>query len=191
MARPVPRKPIAVFAGGMIAGAALLWIVQQAPPMNWRSVAPPLAHAPLVIRKDVKGDGHFGAPRSGNLMHRGVDLEAPVGSSVLAIRSGRVVETGRHRGRGLYIEVEHAGNLRSLYAHLQTIDVSAGERVHQGQRLGTVGKTGNARHPWITPHLHLEVSRNGALIDPAQLGLVFLEPTHDTANVDAVGGDGQ
>lgn len=181
----------AVFVCGVVSGATLLWIFQRVPPMDWRAAAPPLAQGPLVIRKDAKGDGHFGAPRSGNLAHRGVDLEAPVGSPVLAIRSGRAVETGRHRGRGLYIELEHSPGLRSLYAHLQTIDVAAGERVRQGQRIGSVGKTGNARHPWITPHLHLEVSRNGTLIDPAQLGLVFVEPAHETANVDAVGGEGQ
>lgn len=181
----------AVFVFGMAVGAALFWLVQHAPPMDWRAAAPPLAQVPLVIRKDAKGDGHFGAPRSGNLAHRGVDLEAPVGSPVLAIRSGRVVETGRHRGRGLYVELEHSHSLRSLYAHLQTIDVAAGERVHQGQRIGRVGKTGNARSSLITPHLHLEVSQDGTLIDPAQLGLVFVEPAHETANVDAVGGEGQ
>ena len=181
----------AVFACGVAVGAASWWAVQQLSQVEWRPIAAPLTQAPMIIRRDAKGDGRFGAPRSGNLRHRGVDLEASVGSLVLSIRSGRVVETGRHRGRGLYVEVEHSQGLRSLYAHLQTIHVRVGDRVRQGEPLGTVGKTGNARNRWITPHLHLEVSKDGSLIDPARLGLVFAEPTHDITPVDSASAEGE
>ncbi len=174
---------------GCLLGVGLSVGTQHLASLSWRSVHPPLDQNPLVIRHDAKGDGYFGAPRSGNLSHRGVDIEAPLGSAVRAIRSGLVITTGRHRGRGLYVELDHGRGLHSLYAHLHTLDVKTGERVVQGQPLGTVGKTGNARHHAITPHLHLEVSRQGALIDPASLGLVFVDREEEVSNDMAVGGD--
>lgn len=161
-------------------GFALSWAVQQAPFVNvWRAVAP-VDQRPLVIRHDAKGDGRFGAPRSGHRVHRGIDIAAPLGSPVRALRSGRVITATKHRGMGRYVEVQHGRRLRSLYAHLQTIAVHPGDRVRQGQVIGTVGKTGNARHAWITPHLHLEVTRAGAPVDPATLGLALVVPADKT-----------
>jgi murein DD-endopeptidase MepM/ murein hydrolase activator NlpD len=136
---------------------------------------------PLLIRQDAKGDGRFGSPRSGHRMHRGVDIAAPLHSPVLAVRSGRVITAAKHHGMGRYVEVQHGGRLHSLYAHLDTIAVRPGDRVRQGQLIGTVGKTGNARHPWIIPHLHFEVTRDGTPIDPAMLGLAFVAPENKTA----------
>lgn len=171
---------------GVALGVGVSWAAREA---SWRPAHAPVDQRPLVIRHDDKGKGHFGAPRSGGLMHRGVDLVAALGSPVRAIRSGRVIVSGRHRGRGLYLELDHGRGLRSLYAHLQTATVRVGDRVRRGQAIGTVGKTGNARHPAITPHVHLEVSRHGELVDPASLGLVFVERTEDDTDGDAVGGD--
>ena len=54
--------------------------------------------------------------------------------------------------------------------------VEPGARVKQGDPIGTVGKTGNARHRGITPHLHLEVLKDGAPINPMTLGLQVVEP---------------
>ncbi|MBI4353954.1 MAG: M23 family metallopeptidase [Candidatus Omnitrophica bacterium] len=175
------------FLIGLLVGVALLWSIEHLAQLNWRSIHAPVDQEPLVIRHDAKGDGHFGAPRSGNLSHHGVDLEAPLGSPVRAIRSGRVITTARHRGRGLYVELDHGRGLRSLYAHLHTIDVTRGQRVAQGQSIGTVGKTGNARHHAITPHLHLEISRHGTVIDPASLGLMFVDRQEESS--DAIGGN--
>lgn len=164
------------FVPGVLCGAVLGWGVQQLPYVNWVEVMAPLEHQPLVIRHDAKGDGRFGAPRSGHRSHRGVDIEAALGSPVRAIRSGRVIAIGTHRGLGRYLEVEHRRNVRSLYAHLDTVMVDVEDRVRQGQVIGTVGKTGNARSPLINPHLHLEILRGGQPFDPAMLGLTFVEP---------------
>ena len=172
---------------GVTLGAGLSWTAQHLTHANWHAVSAPIDQQPLVIRHDAKGDGRFGAPRSGNIAHRGVDLEAPLGSPVRAVRSGRVIMTGRHRGRGLYLELDHGRGLHSLYAHLQTVDVTTGDRVRQGQPIGTVGKTGNARHPLITPHLHLEVSSQGRLIDPSSLGLALVDRMEESS--DAIGGN--
>lgn len=164
--------------GRRLAGAALLGVAAwELPYVNWRAAASPLGERPLVIRQDAKGDGRFLSPRSGNRRHRGIDLVADLGSPVHAIRSGRVLEVGTHRGLGRFIVLEHRRHLRSLYAHLKTADVVQGQRVRQGQVIGAVGKTGNARHAWITSHLHLEVMQVKEPINPSALGLVVSEPS--------------
>ena len=156
---------------GLVVGCGVTAAICEAPYVNWRRVAAPVDRQPLMIRQDAKGDGRFASPRSGHRRHRGVDVVAPLGSPVRAIRSGTVVQIGVHRGLGRYVELEHRGQLHSLYAHLQQVEVEPGARVRQGQVLGSVGKTGNARHPWITPHLHVEVLKDGAPINPQLLGL--------------------
>ncbi len=113
--------------------------------MDWQPLHAPLDHSPLVIREDAKGDGRFGAPRSGHRRHRGVDIVATVGEPVHAIRSGRIIRAGRHHGLGLFVQVQHRGNWSSLYAHLKTIDVSDGQRIRQRQLIRAVGNTGNPR----------------------------------------------
>lgn len=156
---------------GFIAGAAAVFVLLEEPFINWRQAAAPVDERPLVIRQDAKGDGRFGTRRSGSRRHRGIDLEAPLNSPVRAIRSGIVVQVGNHRGLGRYVELDHKAELHSLYAHLNDVSVEPGARVRQGQVLGTVGKTGNAKHPWITPHVHLEIVKDKIAIDPALIGL--------------------
>ncbi|MBI3324610.1 MAG: M23 family metallopeptidase [Candidatus Omnitrophica bacterium] len=173
---------------GIALGAAGWWVVSESVYVNWRSIVSPIGE-PLVLRKDAKGDGRFGAPRSGNRRHRGIDIVAPVGSPVFAIRSGQVIATGLHRGLGRYVELEHRDEVHSLYAHLDTIGVAVGERIRQGQAIGTVGKTGNAHSPLIQPHLHLEISRAGQPLDPGVFGLALTEPiaSESDASIDRGG----
>ena len=160
---------------GVLASGVLLSVLlvagREEPYINWHAIVPPVDAQPLVIRQDAKGKGYFGAPRSGHRFHRGIDLVAALKSPVRAIRSGWVVRVATHRGLGRYVELAHSAHLHSLYAHLDTITVNTGEHISQGAMIGTVGKTGNARHRWITPHLHLEVVRDGTPIDPQGLGL--------------------
>lgn len=153
---------------------ALLAVVgvgaHELPYVNWKAVAVPV-DAQLVIRHDAKGSGHFGAPRSGNRKHRGIDLQAALETPVRAVRSGRVLDAETHKGLGRYVVIQHRDDVRSLYAHLHEIAVLKGERVRQGQVIGSVGKTGNARHRWIEPHLHLEIVKAGTAVDPLAFGL--------------------
>lgn len=162
---------------GMLLGSGLTVAALELPYVNWRRVAPPLDASPLIIRRDVKGDGRFLAPRSGRRHHHGVDVAAALNSPVRSIRSGRVVEVGVHRGLGRFMEIEHHHGLRSRYAHLSEVMVSVGSRVAQGALIGSVGKTGNARSARIHPHLHLELWWDGEPIDPQTLGLRLIDPS--------------
>jgi murein DD-endopeptidase MepM/ murein hydrolase activator NlpD len=98
-------------------------------------------------------------------LHHGVDIAAPEGTPVRAMKSGRVEHAGAWGGYGLSIVITHGSNVRTLYAHLSRIDVRAGERVSGGAVIGAVGRTGNA----TGPHLHFEVWRWGRAEDPVPL----------------------
>jgi murein DD-endopeptidase MepM/ murein hydrolase activator NlpD len=114
----------------------------------------------------------FGAERDGGRRaHRGVDIFAARGTPVLAATDGWVtrVETTRVGGKVVWMQPLF-GNMRVYYAHLEEQWVAPGEFVVAGQRLGSVGNTGNA----ITtpPHLHFGVyvrraGRRGGAQDPA------------------------
>ena len=176
-----------VLAMVVVCGAIIA--IYEAPYLNWRCCAPPVDAQPLVIRQDAKGDGRFLASRSGHRRHRGLDLVADLNSPVHAIHSGRVVKTGYHHGFGRFVDIEHQPGLHSVYAHLASIEVRPGTRVRQGEAIGTVGKTGNARSRLVTPHLHLEIVKDGDSVDPRSLGLQAVEPPPAPDVAHAAGGE--
>jgi murein DD-endopeptidase MepM/ murein hydrolase activator NlpD len=111
--------------------------------------------------------GHFGAPRSGGRRHEGVDINARCGTPVAAARAGRV----RQRRYdpvlyGNFVIVRSASERRDYwYSHLRTpARVRRGDRVRTGQRLGSVGATGNARS--VGCHLHFELHGRRGPLDP-------------------------
>jgi murein DD-endopeptidase MepM/ murein hydrolase activator NlpD len=86
--------------------------------------------------------------------HSGTDLAAPLGTPVLATRSGRVSVSDFLGGYGLTVILRHdEGQLESRYAHLSQLAVQAGEWVEQGEVIGLVGSTGTS----TGPHLHFEL----------------------------------
>lgn len=94
--------------------------------------------------------------------HKGVDYAAPVGTEVRTVGDGVVEFAGVQRGYGKMVQIRHAGERSTLYAHLSSIAVAKGQRVQQGQHIGAVGMTG------ITtgPHLHFEFLVKGQHLDP-------------------------
>lgn len=98
-------------------------------------------------------------------LHPGVDIAAPEGTPVRALKRGRVHFAGRQGGYGNVIYLDHGGGTVSLYAHLAEIRVSAGQRVRHGEVIGTVGRSGNA----TGAHLHLEIWMHGRPQDPVPL----------------------
>lgn len=140
----------------------------EAPPPRWTPSDPSFKYvlpADHGIRSDDGGSGHFLAPRAHG-KHNGIDFLAPLGTPVLAACSGkaRAKERGGY-GRTVQLVCELPGSLGGdegayasfLYAHLDRVAIGGGlVSVKAGDKLGTVGKTGNARGPKISPHLHLE-----------------------------------
>ncbi len=109
----------------------------------------------------------FGAPREGGRRaHHGVDIFAPRGTSVRATSRARVrrVDEWRLGGRVVWLE-DPERDLRIYFAHLETQDVAEGAWVAPGDRIGTVGNTGNART--TPPHLHFGIYVRGeGPVDP-------------------------
>lgn len=98
--------------------------------------------------------------------HKGVDIAAPTGTPVYTTAPGRVVRAGYQAGGyGNFIEIKHPNGMTSLYAHLSRIKVETGERVKPDQVIGRVGSTGFS----TGPHLHFEVRRQGAQINPTKV----------------------
>jgi len=95
--------------------------------------------------------------------HRGLDIAAPTGTTILAARSGTVTFSGwSTQGYGNLVKIRHAGGHETWYAHASRLLVSVGQQVSQGQPIALVGSTGIS----TGPHLHLEVHVNGRAVDP-------------------------
>ncbi len=98
--------------------------------------------------------------------HKGIDISAPSGSSVVAAEEGRVLLSYYSSSFGNTVVIDHGSGLLTLYAHLSSRSVSAGQDVSKGQGIGAVGSTG-----WSTgPHLHFQVTNKGdifnGVVDP-------------------------
>ena len=98
-------------------------------------------------------------------IHRGIDLAAPQGTPVYAVRAGTVTRVGYDGILGNYIIIAHDNNWVSLYGHLYSINTSLNETVQSGSFIGRVGSTGLS----TGPHLHFELLQNGRHQDPARL----------------------
>lgn len=101
-------------------------------------------------------------------MHRGIDFRASYGTPIYAVSDGKVNYAGRHGGHGNYVKLDHDGGLATGYAHMSRIAVSRGQRVRRGQVIGYVGSTGLS----TGPHLHYEMYRNGATVNPSGVRFV-------------------
>ncbi|MCP1468470.1 murein DD-endopeptidase MepM/ murein hydrolase activator NlpD [Sphingobium sp. OAS761] len=95
-------------------------------------------------------------------MHAGIDFAARYGSPIYAVTDGVVSYAGRHGGHGNYVRIQHSNGLATGYAHMSRIAAAPGQRVRQGQVIGYVGSTGLS----TGPHLHYELYRNGATVNP-------------------------
>jgi murein DD-endopeptidase MepM/ murein hydrolase activator NlpD len=101
-------------------------------------------------------------------MHAGIDFKASHGTPIYAVSDGTVAYAGRHGGHGNYVKLSHGSGLATGYGHMSRIAVSNGARVRRGQVIGYVGSTGLS----TGPHLHYEMYRNGATVNPASVSFV-------------------
>lgn len=103
----------------------------------------------------------FGRRSSGT--HKGLDIAAQSGTTIVAAASGTVTSSGwSNTGYGNFVLISHGNGVQTLYGHCSKLYVSAGQYVEQGQAIATVGSTGNS----TGPHLHLEIRVNGTRVNP-------------------------
>jgi murein DD-endopeptidase MepM/ murein hydrolase activator NlpD len=96
--------------------------------------------------------------------HLGVDYAAPTGAPVVAVSAGVVTFAAFTNGGGRTVRLRHASGYESGYLHLSAFGpgIHVGAHVSQGQLIGRVGMTGLA----TGPHLHYELRKNGAVVNP-------------------------
>jgi murein DD-endopeptidase MepM/ murein hydrolase activator NlpD len=112
--------------------------------------------------------GAFGVARNGGRRHNGYDVNSPCGTPVVAARGGRVVRAAYDPVLYGNVVIVRGDRTRRdyWYAHLKhTTRLRVGDHVATGQRIGSIGDTGNART--IGCHLHFEIHSRGRPIDPA------------------------
>jgi murein DD-endopeptidase MepM/ murein hydrolase activator NlpD len=94
--------------------------------------------------------------------HKGLDIAATSGKRVEAVAAGLVTWAGPSSGYGNMVQIDHGNGLATRYCHNEKLLVSVGQLVHKGQVIALVGSTGRS----TGPHLHFEVLKNGAEVNP-------------------------
>ena len=115
----------------------------------------------------VSGGVSSGYGRRGRGTHTGLDMPMPPGTPVVAAMDGVVLLTAtsrdiRYRGYGNTVVIDHGNGITTRYAHCSKFNVSKGQQVKQGDVVAYVGRTGRA----TTDHVHFEVRKNGAAVNP-------------------------
>ena len=120
---------------------------------------------PVDTGRWVRGFGYVRTTRP-DLIHRGVDVSAPVGTVVRAAADGIVAYSDNGiRGYGNVVMIVHRNGWMTLYAHNARTTVQPGYRVRRGERIAIVGMTGITHGP----HVHFELWQNGHAVDPSRL----------------------
>lgn len=123
-----------------------------------------LARTPKVtVAKPAEGTFTSGyGPRWGSF-HSGIDIANAVGTPILAVMDGTVIDSGPASGYGNWIRIKHDDGSMSVYGHMETLNVGVGERVEAGQVIAGMGNRGFS----TGSHLHFEIhpTGNGA-VDP-------------------------
>lgn len=124
-------------------------------------LASPLAFSRVTSSYGPRIHPVFGGQRA----HKGTDYGAPAGTPIRTVADGVVSFAGRKGGYGNYVVIQHPDKAATAYAHLGRIDVRMGQRVQQGQTIGTVGSTGTA----TGPNLHFEYLVKGVQTNPSRI----------------------
>jgi len=142
----------------------LLALQQQ----DWQNHLTRLEALPIALPihgefKLTSGYGVRNDPFTGSLaMHEGIDFAAEVGTPVVAPAQGQVVRSEWDPTYGNVIEIRHAENFITRYAHLSKRLVAVNATVQGGALIGNVGNTGRS----TGPHLHYEIFQNGRVLNP-------------------------
>ncbi|GGK14389.1 hypothetical protein GCM10010124_03670 [Pilimelia terevasa] len=129
------------------------------------SVEQQAADAWLLPVKGYRFVAPFGVV--GDKLHPGIDLAAPEGSAVRAVHAGTVKVARWMGGYGYTVVIDHGDGLETMYGHQASLEVSEGQQVKAGDKIGLVGNSGLA----YSPQLYLEIRSAGEAVDP----IPFLE----------------
>ncbi len=111
----------------------------------------------------VSGFGNRISPFTGlRAMHNGIDIAASRGTPIVATAAGTVSSVGLEQGLGNVVRIDHHNGIHTIYGHLSRSIVRRGQTLQRGETLGFVGNTGLS----TGPHLHYEITRNGAQVNP-------------------------
>lgn len=97
-------------------------------------------------------------------LHAGLDFAGTRGTEVLSVASGVVIWAAPRTGYGKMVEIDHGNGYRTRYAHSEELTVEVGDHVSAGQVIALMGSTGRAS----APHVHFEVLKDGARINPSR-----------------------
>lgn len=131
---------------------------------------------PTIVMRGTKvilgeGSGRFAMPVSGSTLtskfgqrwgrlHSGIDLTG--NRSILSSDTGIVEFVGNRTGTGKTIIINHKNGYKTLYGHLNSYNVSEGDIVEKGEKIGIMGNTGHS----TGVHLHFEIHKNGVVQNP-------------------------
>ena len=115
-------------------------------------------------------------------LHRGVDIAVPTGTFVYAAHDGTVTEATYDSYYGNYVVITDSKGYTTKYAHMDSLNVSAGQSVKKGDNIGKSGNTGSS----TGSHLHIECLYNGEYYNP----LFYFEAGEQTIYGETTGGTG-
>ncbi|MDP1418635.1 M23 family metallopeptidase [Peribacillus simplex] len=131
-----------------------------------------------ITRKGTKvipsqGSGTYSWPADGGYisskqgqrwgkLHKGIDIARPTTRTITAADHGIIETAGNSGGYGNKITINHNNGYKTVYAHLDSIDVTAGQKIEKGMKIGMMGSTGHS----TGVHLHFEIYKNGSLVNP-------------------------
>ncbi|HEY5853157.1 MAG TPA: M23 family metallopeptidase [Aldersonia sp.] len=96
-------------------------------------------------------------------LHAGVDIANAIGTPIRAVADGEVIEAGPASGFGMWVRLKHADGTITVYGHVDSATVRAGQHVMAGDEIAKMGNRGQS----TGPHLHFEVWLNGTdKVDP-------------------------
>lgn len=137
----------------------------------WSPPAVPSETIPQAPDYIAQAKGEYIWPTTGKISqgyhwyHKAIDIADPSGPAVVASRGGTVIDAGwtaPSRGYGIYVVIDHGDGIQTLYAHLSSVAVSAGQQVLRGQVLGRMGSTGRS----TGTHLHFEIRTSSGNVNP-------------------------
>ena len=143
------------------------WSIDLPPEVAIGSQAPTVGLMFPVTGQITSGFGYRLHPITGERkFHRGIDIAAPIGTPIMAVETGTVIEAGwDNTGYGNLVKLLHPDGSITLYAHTNRILVQKGQVVQRGETIAEVGSTGLS----TAPHLHFEILPDGRNVaDPLQ-----------------------